>query len=65
MIKAPSITKEDVKFKEAYYQGYEGLYERWLKVQENRSTMDLRALLGDNTWWSKTNTFIIYQGNAC
>jgi len=58
--------KEDVKFKEAYYQGYEGLYERWLKVQENnRGTMDIKSLLGDNTWWSKTNTFIIYQGNDC
>ena len=56
---------QDVKFKEIYYQGYEGLFERWLKVQENRSTMDVAALLGDNTWWSKTQTFIIYEGNAC
>lgn len=57
--------EEDVKFKEAYYQGYEGLYERWKKVQENRSTMDVGSLLGNNTWWSKTQTFIIYEGNAC
>lgn len=57
--------EQDVKFKEAYYQGYEGLYERWLKVQENRSTMDISQLLGDKTWWSKTNTFIIYQNHDC
>ena len=57
--------EEDVKFKEAYYQGYEGLHSRWLKVQENKSTMDVSALLGNNTWWSKTQTFIIYEGNAC
>lgn len=58
--------KEDVKFKELYYQGYEGLFERWLKVQNNRSTMDIGSLLGGNTWWSKTKTYIIYEGpNAC
>jgi hypothetical protein len=53
--------EQDVKFKELYYQGYEGLYERWLKVQENRNMISVSQLLGDNTWWSKTNTHIIYQ----
>lgn len=58
--------EEDVKFKEAYYQGYEGLYERWKQVQNNRSTMDIKDLLGNNTWWSNTKTFILYEGsNAC
>jgi hypothetical protein len=57
--------EEDVIFKEAYYQGYEGLHKRWLRVQENRSTMDLNSLLGDNVWWSKTQTFIIYENNDC
>jgi hypothetical protein len=57
--------EEDVIFKQFYYQGYENLIERWKKVQENRSTMDIGSLLGDNVWWSKTKTFIIYEGNAC
>jgi hypothetical protein len=57
--------EEDVIFKEVYYQGYEGLHERWLKVQENRSTMDIKALLGDKVWWSNTQTYIIYENNGC
>ena len=28
--------EEDVKFKEIYYGGYEGLLERWNKVQNNK-----------------------------
>lgn len=54
--------EQDVKFKEAYYQGYEGLYERWLKVQENRSTIPVKELLGPKTWWSFTNSHIKYVG---
>lgn len=50
----------DVKFKEIYYQGYNGLYDRWVKVQENRGILPIRALLGDKIWWSNTNTSIKY-----
>lgn len=50
----------DVKFKEIYYSGYDGLYERWLKVQENKGTIHIRELLGPNIWWSNTNTIIKY-----
>jgi hypothetical protein len=52
--------EDDVKFKELYYQGYEGLLERWKKVQDNRDTIHVSELLGPNTWWSKTGTFIKY-----
>lgn len=51
----------DVKFKEAYYQGYEGLYERWKNIQNNKSKIHVRELLGPKTWWSNTNTFIQYN----
>jgi hypothetical protein len=55
---------EDVKFKELYYSGYENLYERWLKVQDNTGTMHIRELLGPNTWWSNTNTIIKYTDDC-
>lgn len=52
--------EEDVKFKEAYYSNYEGLYDRWISIQQNRSILPIRALLGNNIWWSNTNTHIQY-----
>lgn len=52
--------EEDVKFKEAYYQGYEGLLSRWKEVQNNKGTIHLSKLLGPNTWWSNTETYIKY-----
>ena len=55
--------EEDVKFKEAYYGGYEGLYERWLKVQENKDIIPVSELLGNNTWWGRTQTYIKYVNN--
>lgn len=55
---------EDVKFKEAYYSNYEGLYERWLEIQNNRSVLPIRNLLGDKLWWSNTNTIIQYKDHA-
>jgi len=57
--------EEDVKFKERYYSSYEGLYERWLNVQNNTGTIPVRELLGNNIWWSNTDTIIKYTGNAC
>jgi len=51
---------QDVKFKEKYYGGYEGLYQRWLNVQDNRDVISIKELLGPNTWWSFTQTFIKY-----
>jgi len=51
---------QDVKFKEKYYGGYEGLYQRWLNVQDNRDVISIKELLGPNTWWSFTQTYIKY-----
>ena len=56
--------KEDVMFKEAYYGSYEGLYNRWLKVQDNISTIHIRELLGPKVWWSNTNTIIKYTDDS-
>jgi hypothetical protein len=55
---------EDVKFKEAYYGNYEGLYNRWQNIQQNRGRLPIRALLGDKLWWSNTNTIIQYSEYA-
>jgi len=52
--------EEDVKFKEEYYGSYDGLYERWKKVQENRGTIPVSELLGPNLMWSFTKTNIKY-----
>jgi len=52
--------EEDVRFKEAYYSGYEGLVDRWKKVQNNRDVLPVKELLGPNTWWSTTQTYIKY-----
>ena len=57
--------EEDVIFKERYYSSYEGLHRRWLDVQKNTGTLPVRSLLGDNVWWSNTNTIIQYTGHAC
>lgn len=54
--------KEDVIFKENYYTGYDGLYDRWLEVQKNKSTLHVSKLLGQNTWWATTSSFIVYDG---
>ena len=56
--------EEDVKFKEKYYSSYDGLYERWLKVQKNSTTISIKELLGEKIWWSNTNTIIKYIDNA-
>lgn len=53
--------EQDVKFKEAYYQGYEGLHARWLEVQKNRDRLHIKQLLGPNTWWGQTDTTIQYS----
>ena len=52
--------KEDVMFKEKYYGNYEGLYDRWIKVQNNRDTILISQLLGPKIWWSNTQTYIKY-----
>jgi hypothetical protein len=52
--------EQDIKFKQAYYSGYEGLYERWIDVQKNKKIIPVRNLLGDKVWWSNTNTIIKY-----
>lgn len=56
--------EKDVKFKEKYYGGYGGLYERWLNVQKNKDTIPIKALLGPSVWWSNTNTQIIYNNET-
>lgn len=52
------VYEQDVKFKEIYYQGYEGLFDRWTKVQLNKGKLHISALLGTNTWWGTTDTYI-------
>lgn len=52
--------EKDIRFKEAYYTGYQGLYGRWVQIQSNKDTLPVRALLGNNVWWSNTNTIIQY-----
>lgn len=55
--------EEDVLFKEQYYGGYEGLHERWLKIQSNRSIIPVKYLLGPNIQWSYSNSYIKYIPN--
>jgi hypothetical protein len=50
----------DVIFKERYYGGYEGIYERWKQIQKNNNTIHVRELLGPNIRWSYTNSYIKY-----
>jgi hypothetical protein len=51
--------EEDVIFKENYYGGYDGLYQRWLHLQEQQNfPVHVSELLGRNTWWGNTNTQI-------
>lgn len=52
--------KNDVKFKQLYYKGYEGLLERWENIQCNRTTKHIKEFLGPNIWWSNTETYIQY-----
>lgn len=50
---------EDVKFKEQYYKGYEGLHDRWLKLQkETIFPQPLSVLISG--YWGKTDTRIEY-----
>lgn len=51
---------KDVIFKEKYYGGYDGLYERWKSVQQNKDVIPVINLLGPNLQWSYTNTIIKY-----
>ena len=55
---------QDVLFKEKYYGGYDGLYERWKQIQSNRGTIHVRELLGDKLRWSFTNSIIKYIGDS-
>ena len=56
--------EEDVKFKETYYGGYEGLLARWKKVQKNKDIIHVRELLGPKLRWSNTNTIIKYTNDS-
>lgn len=53
--------KEDVMFKQSYYSGYDGLYDRWIEIQNNKSTIHISKLLGPKTWWATTSSFIVYD----
>ena len=53
----------DVKFKEKYYSGYDGLYDRWKAIQSNKDTIHVSKLLGPNLRWSYTNSIIKYKGD--
>lgn len=51
--------EEDVLFKELYYGGYTGLHSRWSAVQTSPTfPIHIRSLLGNNTGWANTDTFI-------
>ena len=52
--------KEDVIFKEKYYSGYEGIYDRWKQIQKNKDIIHVSELLGPKIRWSYTNTLIKY-----
>ena len=50
----------DVIFKEKYYSGYDGIYDRWKQIQKNTGVVHVRELLGPNIRWSYTNSYIKY-----
>lgn len=55
--------EQDILFKEHYYSGYQGLHDRWQTLQSEKfETKHINALLGSNTWWGNTNTYIHYVG---
>ena len=52
--------KQDVKFKDTWYSGHEGIYDRWLKLQDRKDfPIHISELLGRNTHWGNTNTMIV------
>ena len=57
--------EKDVTFKEKFYGGYDGLLQRWKKIQNNKNAIPVKELLGDKIRWSFTNTIIKYTGDAC
>lgn len=51
--------KEDVQFKDKWYTGHRGVYDRWKALQkQNNFPVHISALLGTNTHWGNTNTII-------
>ena len=51
--------EQDVKFKNDWYSGHEEIYENWVKLQkEEQFPQHISRLLGTNTHWGQTNTWI-------
>lgn len=52
--------EDDVKFKDKWYVGHNGMYERWLNLQkEENFPQSIRRLLGVDMRWARTNTTIV------
>jgi hypothetical protein len=52
--------EKDVKFKDKWYGGHNGIYERWLELQKEKMfPQHINKLLGENMRWAKTNTKIV------
>lgn len=53
--------EKDVKFKEAWYGGHDGIFDRWKAI--NNAPRDVFPLKIDvflkNSWWGQTNTWIV------
>jgi len=51
--------EKDVKFKNMWYGGHEGIYDRWKLLQNETSfPQHISKLLGTNTHWGNTDTWI-------
>ncbi len=58
--------EKDVKFKNDWYSGHEGIYERWKEIQmlpQNEFPIKLDRLITGH--WGKTKTEIIYVPTDC
>jgi len=55
------LFEQDVKFKNVWYSGQEGIYERWLKLQKTdiNRPLHIKHLLGEKTHWGTSDTWII------
>lgn len=54
--------EEDVKFKNDWYSGHDGVYEKWKQLQvETKFPIHISKLLGISTHWGNTNTLIIKE----
>ena len=54
--------RQDVKFKDAWYKGHEGVYERWVELNKQAEQADIGAVWPVSDLitgaWGKTDTVI-------